>query len=77
MRLKKVTKINDVKKGSIILINRKLQPKEEIEIYKVQDIITSNDGLEVILQNKHNIFFNLNMYLQGISWVREACIVKP
>lgn len=67
---------DDVKKGDKIAIIRKLSPSI-VEIYTILRIMEYDSSLEVILQIKGNIYFNLDMYLNDESWVKEACIIEP
>lgn len=73
MELKEVKTITDIKQGDTLVITGDTLKNEpvKVEIVKVSPI----DGTEVIIGRKRNRFFNLGMYLEGKSWVRELKIV--
>lgn len=58
------------KEGDTLVItgNKLVNAPIKIEMIKV----TSHDGIEIIFDKKKNSFFNLGMYLNGKSWVKEA-----
>jgi hypothetical protein len=37
--------------------------------------VSPNDGTEIIFDKKMNRFFNLGMYLEGKSWVKDVRVV--
>lgn len=65
-----VISILDLKKGDTILIVGKSYNDEVMEVEQIKS--TSYDGIEVILNSKSNLYFNLNMYLDGKSWVNQC-----
>lgn len=76
MKLRSINLITDIKDGDALLINGNFSEGDKIQLHKVQQVkVTEQDGTEVILKKKGNIYFNLGMYLKGKSWVREVCKV--
>ncbi len=73
MKLKKVTKIEDVKEGDTIIITGDVLKNEPVKVKKIK--VSENDGVEVIFDLKRNRFFNLGMFLSGKSWVKDCSVV--
>lgn len=73
MYLEAVTKIDQIKVGDRIL----MCDSEKTYCDIVDEIkVTDYDGTEIIYDLENNYFFNLGMYLDGKSWVKEVCIVR-
>lgn len=80
MNLTKITNLNQsIKDGDMLLIRGTFSGHEDqIQFYKVHSIVTLPDtNVEIILDNRQNVFFNLRLYIEGVSWVKEIIIVKP
>ena len=73
MKLKKVTKIEDVKEADTIIITGDVLLNEPVIVKKIK--VSENDGVEVIFDLKRNRFFNLGMFLSGKSWVKDCSVV--
>ena len=64
-----LTKIDQIKVGDSLILN---DDKATI-VTTVQKIkVTEHDGTEVIFNEKENSFFNVGMYLEGKSWVKNV-----
>lgn len=74
MNLVDVKELTDIKQGDTLIITGDTLKNEPVkaQIVKVSD----NDGTEIIFDKKMNRFFNLGMYLQGKSWVKELKLVR-
>lgn len=73
MELKEVKTITDIKQGDTLIITGDTLKNEPVKAQIVK--VTSYDGTEIIIDKKRNKFFNLGMYLEGKSWVKELKIV--
>ena len=73
MKLKTVENINSIKEGDMLIITGDTLINESM---KAQIVKVSKHGTEVIFDKKMNRFFNLGMYLEGKSWVKEVCILE-
>jgi hypothetical protein len=73
MELKDVTTLTDIKQGDTIIITGDVLKNEPVKALKVK--VTPQDGTEIIFDLKKNKFFNLGMYLEGKSWVKECKLV--
>lgn len=63
---------SQVKVGDHLLLNDgKTITQAQAKIVKVSDY----DGVEVIFDVKNNKYFNVGLYLDGNSWVKEVLIV--
>lgn len=74
MKLKKVTKITDIKQGDTLIITGGGMINEPVKAQIVK--VSENDGTEVIFNKKLNKFFNLGMFLEGKSWVKDLAIIE-
>ncbi len=72
MKLIDVTKIDDIKQGDSLVITGDTLRNAPL---KAQVVKVSKDGTEIIVDKKSNRFFNLGMYLEGKSWVKECKII--
>lgn len=73
MKLIPVTKIDQIKEGATLIINDGSGLiNAKAKIVK----ITEKDGTEVIINVRKNNFFNVGMYLDGKSWVKDLSIVS-
>ena len=74
MNLVDVKELTDIKQGDTLIITGDTLKNEPVkaQIVKVSD----NDGTEIIFDKKMNRFFNLGMYLQGKSWVKELKLIR-
>jgi len=70
LNYREVKKLTDIEKDDIITITGdRLKDKS----FKVQMVkTTKKDGVEIIFNLGQNLFFNLGMYLEGKSWVKEC-----
>lgn len=73
MELKDVKTIDDIKSGDTLIITGDTLVNECIKSVIVK--VSRTDGTEVIINKKQNRFFNLGMYLEGKSWVKELKIL--
>lgn len=73
MKLKTVDNIESIKKGDQLLITGGGLMNEPFKAQIVK--VSESDGTEIIFDKKMNRFFNLGMYLEGKSWVKEVCIL--
>jgi len=71
--IKTVEKIDDIKQGDTIILTGGEYNKTPLkaEIVKHSEV----DGVEVIINKRKNYFFNLGMYLEGKSWVKEVLVL--
>lgn len=74
MKAIKVKKLTDIKEGDVICITGDGLICEPFKAQKVK--VSENDGTEVIFDLKMNRFFNIGMYLEGKSWVKEVVIIR-
>lgn len=74
MKLKKVTKIDDIKQGDTLILTGDYYKNEALKAQIVK--VSESDGTEIIIHKKENRFFNLGMYLEGKSWVKELCVIR-
>lgn len=73
MQIEQVTKVDQIKEGDLLLIS----DGNEITHAKAQKVkVTDHDGTEVIFDKRKNKYFNVGMYLNGESWVKDVCIVR-
>lgn len=73
MFIKQVTTKDDLIKGDIILIDDGSQVFAE----KVQSVkVTAQDGIEIIYNSRKNKYFDLGMYINSESWVKDLRVVK-
>lgn len=74
MIIVKVKTLDDIKKGDLICItgdNLKAEP------FKVKQVkVSESDGTEVIFDMRKNRYFNVGMYLEGKSWVKDVVIIR-
>ncbi len=73
MNLEQVTKIDQIKEGDTLIITGDTLKNEPV---KAEIVKVSNDGTEIIFDKKRNRFFNLGMFLEGKSWVKELTILN-
>jgi hypothetical protein len=73
MELKEVKTITDIKQGDTLIVTGDTLKNEPVKAQIVK--ITPNDGTEIIIDKKMNRFFNLGMYLEGKSWVKDVRVV--
>lgn len=73
MELKKVEKIGDIKQGDTIILTGGKYNKTPVKAQVVKSY--ESGGVEVIVDKINNHFFNVVMYLNGISWVRDVAAV--
>jgi ASC-1-like (ASCH) protein len=70
MELREVKKLTDINQGDMIIITGDVFKCELVKVKKIK--ISEKDGVEIIFNKKKNLFFNLGMYLDGKSWVKEC-----
>lgn len=73
MKLKQVKTITDIKQGDTLIWTGDTLKNEPVKAQIVK--VTPNDGTEIIFDKKMNRFFNLGMYLEGKSWVKDVRVV--
>ncbi len=72
MKLKQVTKIDQIKKGDTIIICGAGLVNHPA---KAEEVKVSKDGTEIIFDKGKNLYINLTMYLNGKSWCKELAIL--
>jgi len=73
MKITRVTKIDQIKRGDTILISDGTVLKT-VRAMKVK--VSEEDGVEVIFNLRQNKYFNVDMYLNGKSWVKDMRILS-
>ncbi|AUC14356.1 hypothetical protein BTO06_04005 [Tenacibaculum sp. SZ-18] len=73
MKLEPVTKIDQISENDTLIITGHTLKNEPV---KAEIVKVSKDGIEIIFDKKMNRYFNLGMFLQGKSWVKELAIIK-
>lgn len=74
MELREVKTITDIKEGDTLIITGDTLKNEPVKAQVVK--VSEQDGTEIIIDRKNNKFFNLGMYLEGKSWVKEVKIIS-
>ena len=74
MELKDVKTLTDIKQGDTIIITGDVLKNEPFKAQIVK--VSETDGTEIIFDKKMNRFFNLGMYLEGKSWVKDCKVVS-
>lgn len=74
MNLIDVKELTDIKQGDTLIITGDTLKNEPVKAQIVK--VSENDGTEIIFDKKMNRFFNLGMYLNGKSWVKELKVVR-
>ena len=73
MELKDVKTLTNIKQGDTIILTGDDMCNEAVKAQVVK--VSKNDGTEIIFDKKMNRFFNLGMYLKGVSWVKECKVL--
>lgn len=73
MELIEVKTITDIKEGNTLIITGDSMVNEPVKAQVVK--VTRQDGTEIIIDKKKNYYFNLGMYLEGKSWVKEVKVL--
>lgn len=73
MILKEIKTLTDIEEGDILLISGGSLINEPVKAQIVK--VSESDGTEIIIDKEMNKFFNLGMYLEGKSWVKEVKLV--
>jgi len=73
MELKDVKTLTDIKQGDTIIITGDVLKNEPFKAQIVK--VSETDGTEIIFDKKMNRFFNLGMYIEGKSWVKDCKVV--
>lgn len=73
MHLEQLTTADQIKPGDLLILSDGTNP-EAATVKKVLTI--DGDETEVVIDLKRNRYFNVGMYLRGMSWVRVAQIVR-
>lgn len=74
MELIKVEKLTDIKEGDTICVTGDILNSEPFKVQMVK--VSETDGTEIIIDKKRNRYFNLGMYLEGKSWVKDVIIIR-
>lgn len=74
MQLIDVKHLTDIKTGDTIIITGDTLKNKPVKVQMVK--VTERDGTEIIFDKRMNRFFNLGMYLQGRSWVKEVKVLR-
>lgn len=75
MQFLKVEFVEDLSAGDIIILTGDMYDRQSFKIPMIK--VTEADGTEVIINTRKNHYFNLGMYLDGKSWVKELYKVVP
>lgn len=70
MEIEDVKNITDIKQGDTLILTGDTLKNEPVKVQMVK--VSESDGTEIIFDKKQNRFFNLGMYLEGKSWVKEC-----
>lgn len=70
MQLIDITTLTDIQKRDTIIITGDTLKNEAVKVQAVK--VTPHDGTEIIFDKRNNRFFNLGMYLEGKSWVKQC-----
>lgn len=73
MNLEPVTTIDQIKKGDTLIITGDTLKNEPV---KALMVIVNEDSTEIVFNKRLNKYFNLGMYLEGKSWIKELAILK-
>jgi len=74
MKLTKVKTLECIKPGDTLIITGDTHKNKQFTAQIVK--VTPVDGTEIIIDKAKNIYFNLGMYLDGKSWVKEVKILS-
>jgi hypothetical protein len=74
MEILEVKTLSCIKEGDLIIITGDTLYAEPLKALCVK--ISERDGVEVIFDLKKNRFFNVGMYLEGKSWVKDVHIIR-
>ena len=74
MELKQVKTLTDIKQGDTLIITGDTLKNEPVKAQIVK--VTELYGTEIIFDKKNNRFFNLGMFLEGKSWVKDCKVVS-
>jgi len=72
MKIAKITTAYVPKKGDLLLVQG---PISRVQSFTVKEIIGACDRKEIILDKRKNTYFNLSMYFEKTSWVKDCRIV--
>jgi len=70
MELKDLKTLTVIIQGDNIIITCDILKNETFKAQLVK--VSETDGTEIIFDKKMNRFFNLGMYLEGKSWVKDC-----
>ena len=70
MKLKSIKSLTDIEEGDTLIITGDMLKNEAVKVKKVK--VSMNDGTEIIFDLKKNLYFSLDAYLMGHSWVKEV-----
>lgn len=73
-KLIEVKNLDDIKEGDNLIITGDGLVDEIVKARKIK--VSKIDGVEVIFDLKMNRFFNLGMYLDGKSWVKNLTVIR-
>jgi acyl CoA:acetate/3-ketoacid CoA transferase alpha subunit len=75
MKIEKVVNRNQIQDGDTLIVEG--FEAEPIVFKNVTVKRSETDGTEIILKKKGNIYFNLDMYLKGTSYIQDVYIIYP
>lgn len=73
MQIEQLKEHGQIKKGDLLLIS---DGREIIHSKAMLVKVTEYDGEEIIFNLRKNKYFNVGMYLNGESWVKDVRIVR-
>ncbi len=74
MELVEVKTLTNIQVGDTIVITGHPLKNKAVEVLEVK--VTEQDGTEIIYNRQQNYYFNLGMYLDGRSWVKDIKILR-
>ncbi len=77
MRLEKVIRAGQIKKGDLLIIRE----ADGINAVTAKTIVRpgsteDSSGEEVIIHKKKNVYFITDLLIKGLSWAKECFVVK-
>lgn len=71
MEIKQVRSAADIQPGNIVIVKDEMG----LDVYKALEVKTVEDHTEVILDRRKNIYFSVEKFLEGKSWVKDVGVV--
>lgn len=71
----RVTRLYEIKKGDNLILSPRGEPDIILTTAK-QVKVSESDGVEVIFDLRKNKYFNVQMLIDGKSWIEEVLLLK-